>query len=94
MLVCKESRWKNGVKHKVPCKVLRYFPITPRLQRLFVHEKTSRDTKWHKEVLKPDKDLLRHLANGEAWKSFDTVYPKFASDPRNLRLGLATDRFN
>ena len=61
---------------------------------MFDHEQTSRDTKWHKEVLKPDKDLLRHPTDGEAWKSFDTAYLEFASDPRNLRLGLAIDGFN
>ncbi|GKB04490.1 RNA-directed DNA polymerase [Tanacetum coccineum] len=37
---------------------------------------------------------LRHPADGLAWKAFDARYPKFASDPRSVRLGLASDGFN
>ncbi|CAL9001226.1 unnamed protein product [Prunus brigantina] len=32
--------------------------------------------------------------HGEAWKEFDRTFPDFAADPRNVRLGLATDGFN
>ena len=35
-----------------------------------------------------------HPADGEAWQDFDREFPDFAKDARNLRLGLATDRFN
>ncbi|CAL9006534.1 unnamed protein product, partial [Prunus brigantina] len=37
---------------------------------------------------------MRHPADGEAWKEFDRTFPDFAADPRNVRLGLATDGFN
>nr|GEU37888.1 RNA-directed DNA polymerase [Tanacetum cinerariifolium] len=37
---------------------------------------------------------LRHPADGLAWKAFNAQYPKFASDPRSVRIGLASDRFN
>ena len=50
--------------------------------------------KMHKVDLKPDANLLRHPADGDAWKDFDDKYPDFALDPRNLRLGLATDGFS
>jgi hypothetical protein len=53
---CGRSRWKskrtslNGKRvDKVPCKVVRYFPIKRRLQRLFVSSKTASDTRWHDE---------------------------------------------
>ncbi|KAJ4772152.1 Transposase tnp2 [Rhynchospora pubera] len=36
---------------------------------------------------------MYHPANAEAWKIFDQTYPEFASEPRNVRLGLATDGF-
>ncbi|BBH07377.1 Ankyrin repeat family protein [Prunus dulcis] len=39
-------------------------------------------------------DVMRHPADGEAWKEFDRTFPEFAADPRNVRLGLATDGFN
>ncbi|XP_019417184.1 PREDICTED: uncharacterized protein LOC109328254 [Lupinus angustifolius] len=48
---------------------------------------------WH--ALESNKDgLIRHPRYGEAWKTFDLMHPDFASDPRNVRLGLATDGFN
>ncbi|WVY89454.1 hypothetical protein V8G54_034968 [Vigna mungo] len=39
-------------------------------------------------------DLMRHPRDGEAWKTFDLMHPEFSSDPRNVRLGLASDGFN
>jgi hypothetical protein len=42
--VCGESRWKvNKVgRKKVPHKVLRYFPIIPRLQKLFISKQRAK----------------------------------------------------
>ena len=37
---------------------------------------------------------MRHPRDSEAWKTFDLTHPKFASDPQNVHLGLATDGFN
>ena len=34
--VCGESRWQENKKNVVPNKVVRYFPIKPRLHRLFM----------------------------------------------------------
>ncbi|XP_068339221.1 uncharacterized protein [Pyrus communis] len=49
----------------------------------------------HKSAQKVLKGLgLGHPADGEAWKEFDRMYPDFAADPRNIRLGLVTDEFN
>ena len=39
-------------------------------------------------------DILRHPRDCKAWKMFDQTYPEFASEPRNVRLGLASDGFN
>ncbi|KAA0043334.1 CACTA en-spm transposon protein [Cucumis melo var. makuwa] len=39
-------------------------------------------------------DVLRHPADAEGWKHFDSEFPDFASDPRNVHLGLASDGFN
>ena len=61
---------------------------------MFQSEQTSKETRWHKEILKPDDYLLRHPADGDEWKNFDKAHPGFEVDPRNLRLGLATDGFN
>ncbi|CAL8085193.1 unnamed protein product [Prunus armeniaca] len=37
---------------------------------------------------------MRHPTDGEAWKEFNRTFPNFFADPRNVRLGLVTDRFN
>ncbi|CAL2238199.1 unnamed protein product [Prunus armeniaca] len=54
---------------------------------------TATEMRWHKEKWVDD-DVMRHPANGEAWKEFDRTFPEFAANPRNFRLGLATDGFN
>ncbi|CAN1155708.1 hypothetical protein LINPERHAP2_LOCUS20559 [Linum perenne] len=100
--VCEASRWKvdkhtKEVIHKsngkkIANKVLRYFPLKPRLQRLFMSTKTASLMRWHSENAKDD-GLMRHSADSLAWNSFDEHHPSFASDPRNVRLGLASDGF-
>ncbi|KAI5350621.1 hypothetical protein L3X38_003512 [Prunus dulcis] len=54
---------------------------------------TATDMRWHKEK-RVDDDVMRHPADGMAWKEFDRTFLEFAADPRNMRLGLATDGFN
>jgi hypothetical protein len=46
------------------------------------------------KVRMPVEKVMSHPADGEAWKYFDSKEESFASDPRNLRLALATDGFN
>ncbi|GKA40223.1 reverse transcriptase domain-containing protein [Tanacetum coccineum] len=48
-LVCNTSRWKdsNTPGKKVPKKVLRYFPIIPRLQCLYKSSHTAKEMTWH-----------------------------------------------
>ncbi|XP_019242142.1 PREDICTED: uncharacterized protein LOC109223532 isoform X1 [Nicotiana attenuata] len=36
---------------------------------------------------------MRHPADLTAWKSFDELHPSFVAEPRNVRLGLASDGF-
>ncbi|XP_025669940.1 uncharacterized protein [Arachis hypogaea] len=106
--ICGTSRWKQKsrrnsvvrinvvVKKKgkpQAAKVLRYFPLVPRLQRMFMSSKTSVDMLWHKKG--PNSDgFLRHPRDGEAWKAFDRRYTHFSGDPRSVRLALASDGFN
>ncbi|GJZ15359.1 hypothetical protein Tco_0551036 [Tanacetum coccineum] len=94
--VCNTSRWKdsNTPGKKVPNKVLRYFSIIPRLQHLYKSSHTAKEMTWHAtgKCTKPGK--MQHPVDGRAWKDFDTKYPNFAAEPRNVRLGLAADGFN
>ena len=47
--------------------------------------------RWHKE--KRLDEIFRHPEDAKAWKSFDTAFSNFASDARNVRLGLCSDGF-
>ncbi|XP_019237002.1 PREDICTED: uncharacterized protein LOC109217226 [Nicotiana attenuata] len=79
--------------HRVSAKTLRHFPLIPRLKRLFMCSKTADTLRWHDEERSKD-GKLRHPADAQAWKDFDSFHPNFARDSRNLRLGLASDGFN
>ncbi|GJR40881.1 hypothetical protein Tco_1216565 [Tanacetum coccineum] len=94
--VCNTSRWKdsNTPGKKVPKKVLRYFPIIPRLQRLYKSSHTAKEMTWHATGKCTEPGKMQHPVDGRAWKDFDTKYPDFAAEPRNVRLGLAADGFN
>ncbi|XP_019051849.1 PREDICTED: uncharacterized protein LOC104589233 isoform X2 [Nelumbo nucifera] len=76
--VCGESWWEptstskdkrkgTSSKHKskIPRKVLRYFPLKPRLQRLFMSSRTALSMRWHEEGRKKD-GALRHPADSPA----------------------------
>ncbi|TYK14781.1 uncharacterized protein E5676_scaffold1610G00210 [Cucumis melo var. makuwa] len=43
----------------------------------------SADMKWHRDKCVETDDVLRHPADAEGWKHFDSEYPDFAFDPRN-----------
>ena len=89
---CHVSRWKDKDK-KVANKVLRYFPLIPRLLRMYKSSRIAEDMLWHhKERVKDG--ILRHPADAKAWTDFDEQNSHFASDPCNVRLGLASDGFN
>ena len=51
------------------------------------------EMRWHKDR-KIEDGQLRHPADSITWKTLDSKYPSFAADPRNVRLGLASDGFN
>nr|GEU46401.1 hypothetical protein [Tanacetum cinerariifolium] len=92
---CRISRWKVDNKtHKVyeniPAKVMWYFPIIPRLQRLFKIQSISEDLRWHATQRITD-GVLHHLADSQAWRTIDEKFSKIAKDPRNLRLGISAD---
>ncbi|XP_048605689.1 uncharacterized protein LOC125583146 [Brassica napus] len=95
---CKASRWKinqhtGEIKKGVPQKVLRYFPIIPRLKRMFRSEEMARNLRWHSTNQSSD-GKLRHPVDSVTWKQMNDKYPTFAAEERNIRLGLSTDGFN
>lgn len=95
---CGSLRWKvdrrsNKIKKGVPAKVLRYFPVIPRFRRMFRSEKLAEDLRWHFTHKSQDGKMC-HPVDSLAWDLIDKKWPLFSNYPRNLRLGLAADRFN
>ncbi|XP_041011471.1 uncharacterized protein LOC121255261 [Juglans microcarpa x Juglans regia] len=93
---CNASRWITSTSNhqRIPQKVLRYFPLKPRLQKLFMSKKTAQAMRWHLEEHVQDLTCMRHPADSRVWKEFDNKHGWFSQDPRNVRLGLASDGFN
>ena len=86
---CNANRYEEG-QNKVARKVLRYLPITDRLQRLYAHEETTKLMRSHNRST-PGK--IVHPCDGEAWQQFDVDFPDFGREPRNVRLAVCTDGF-
>ncbi|KAK6776898.1 hypothetical protein RDI58_022291 [Solanum bulbocastanum] len=95
--ICSASRWrinthsgetKNKKGKRIASKSLRYFPLKPRLQRLFMSTKTSTLMIWQKDE-RVDDGIMRNPADSMAWKSFYELHPSVVVDLRNVRLGLA-----
>ncbi|WMV15129.1 hypothetical protein MTR67_008514 [Solanum verrucosum] len=90
---CGHTRYKRTPAGKmVPVQAMHYLPLIPRLKRLYASMRSAPHMRWHREYRRPPGDLS-HPSDGEAWKHFDNVYPDFASEPRNVRLGLCSDDF-
>ena len=49
--------------------------------------------RWHAEHESED-GVMSHCSDSEAWKHFNQTHPDFATESRNVRLGLSTDGFN
>jgi hypothetical protein len=83
---CYKPRTGRG-RNLVPHKKIRYFPITSRLQRLFMSSKTVKHMTWHHSYDTMDKVIV-HSFNGEAWKHFNNMHPQLLVESRNMHLGL------
>ena len=48
---CDEPRYKIDIRKakKIPQKILRYFSLIPKLQRLYMSTKISKEMRWHYE---------------------------------------------
>ena len=88
----KPPRRGSRARVNVPLKKMFYFPLTPRLQRLYASNATATHMRWHAEH--PTEDgIMRHPSDSEAWQHFDRTHWDFAAERRNIRLALCTDGF-
>ena len=92
----RHSRYKlrtgRGKTH-LAYKKLRYIPITPRLQRLFMSLRTTKHMKRHQSYEAVD-GVMVHPYDGEVQKHFNNVHPHFSTKSRKVRHGLCINKFN
>ncbi|KAK9107072.1 hypothetical protein Syun_023083 [Stephania yunnanensis] len=77
---------------KCHCKKMYYFPLGPRLQRLYASESTAKHMRWHGDHSSPE-DVMQHCSDSIAWRHFNDFNRDFVAEVRNVRLGLCTDGF-
>ena len=91
---CGVSRYRQDLQGtNIPCKVLRHFPLIPRLRHMFRCKSIASLMTWHLKGASKD-GKIRIPDDSRAWKPIDTQWPEFSQEPRNIRLGLATDGVN
>ena len=89
---CGQMRYTSE-KNKRVVKVLRHFPLIPRLQRMFRCGRLAQLSKWH--VTRKDlQGNIECVPDSKAWKHIDAMYPEFGTSERNIRLGMALDGVN
>ncbi|XP_062118660.1 uncharacterized protein LOC133832313 [Humulus lupulus] len=92
---CQYPRWKQNehtkeILQRQPAKLLIYFPITPRFQRMFRNEETISCLKWQSNNKRMD-GKMSHLVDSKAWDAVNERWPDFSLELYNLRLGPAAD---
>ena len=76
-----------------PMKVVWYFPIIPRLKRLFANRNEAQLVRWYKEGRK-NNTMIRHLSDSAQWLIIDSIFGWFAKELRNIMFALSTDGMN
>jgi len=91
---CGKPRYKESDgRTRIPFSKMWYLPIGDRLKRMYQFEKTAASMRWHAEH-ELEEGLMCHPSDAAEWKNFQQLQPAFASEPRNVYLGLCTDSFN
>ena len=99
---CNSSRYVevdagDGQKKQlqIPVKILWYLPVLPRIQRLYMTEESAKQMTWHKHGKRysPDKRMMVHPSDGQAWKNFDQKNADKAKVARNVQIAFATYGF-
>jgi hypothetical protein len=78
---CKSSRYlevdtSDGKKEQlgIPTKVLRYLPIIPRIQRLYMTKESTKQMTWHKHGKRYNANKMVHPSDGDAWTHYDGIH--------------------
>ncbi|KAL4554337.1 hypothetical protein LXL04_039558 [Taraxacum kok-saghyz] len=90
----KQTEYNSDVtKNGPPAKLVWYFPIIPRLERLFANPKDAKLVRWHADERKRD-GKMRHVADSPQWRNIDHEFEEFGDEIRNIRFRLSADGIN
>ena len=91
--ICEAGRYKRVGLSRVPIKVLRHFPLVPRLKRMFSTPQLASLMTWHGDNMSTD-GKMRGPYDSPQWQHVKDNHGDFSSDTRNVHLGLCADGVN
>jgi hypothetical protein len=91
--ICEADRFKRVGVSRVPAKVLRHFPLVPRLKRIFSTPQLAELMTWHGSNMSTD-GRMRGPYDSLQWQHVKEKYVEFSNDYRNVHLGLCADGVN
>ena len=91
--ICHAPRFRKVGLSKVPYKVLRHFPLIPRLRRMFSTPHLAALMTWH-GTNKSNDGKMRGPFDSPQWDHIKANHPDFEADSRNVHLGLCADGVN
>ena len=90
---CHSGQYVEG-SSIVPKKLLRHFPLIPRLKRMYRCSSIAKLMHWHSSEGESIDGMVQSVVDSSAWKHVNEKWPDFAMEPRNVRLCLALDGMN
>jgi hypothetical protein len=91
--MCLAPRYRTVGLSRVPHKVLRLFPLIPRLRRMFSTPHLASLMTWHGENISTD-GKMRGPHDSPQWDHIRANHAEFERDSRNIHLGLCADGLN
>ena len=91
--ICDACRFKRVGMSRVPIKVLRHFPLVPRLRRMFSAPQLASLMTWHGENILRD-GKMRGPYDSLQWERVRDRYGEFEANSRNIHLGMCADGLN
>ena len=90
---CQAPRYVEAGSSSVLVKVLRHFPLIPRLLRMYRCRDIASLMQWSRKNVSTD-GKMRSILDSPAWKEVEKIDPAFFSEHRNVKLGLVLDGMN
>src|SRR5450759_2665181 len=80
---CGAARYRSDtLGSNIPVKVVRWFPIIPRLKHYYGRTRFAQLMSWHRSKgAKSPEGVMRYIHDSPTWKQIDMDSPKFSEDP-------------